>query len=80
MPVRGTDQRRAVTDSTGRDDVTTPEEGRVLRVPPRTVERWANEGRIPCLVTCDRRAGGRDVEPPAPEQPPRAARRPTGLA
>lgn len=25
--------------------------GRILGVSPKTVDRWANDGRIPCLVT-----------------------------
>ena len=31
--------------------LTPSEVGRLLHVSPKTVNRWANEGRIPCLVT-----------------------------
>ena len=31
--------------------LTPGEVARMLHVSPKTVNRWANEGRIPCLVT-----------------------------
>jgi excisionase family DNA binding protein len=34
------------------DDYITPgEAARCLHVSPKTINRWANEGRIPCIVT-----------------------------
>jgi excisionase family DNA binding protein len=31
--------------------LTPGEVARVLHVSPKTINRWANEGRIPCIVT-----------------------------
>ena len=34
------------------DDYVTPgEAARYLHVSPKTINRWANDGRIPCIVT-----------------------------
>ena len=33
------------------DYLTPAQVARMLHVSPKTVNRWANEGRIPCLVT-----------------------------
>jgi excisionase family DNA binding protein len=40
-------------DSTpiGDDYVTPGEAARYLHVSPKTINRWANDGRIPCIVT-----------------------------
>lgn len=37
--------------SAARDYLTPGEVARALRVSPKTVVRWANDGRIPCTVT-----------------------------
>ena len=31
--------------------MTPGEAARILHVSPKTINRWANEGRIPCIVT-----------------------------
>jgi excisionase family DNA binding protein len=36
---------------TGGDYVTPGEAARYLHVSPKTINRWANDGRIPCIVT-----------------------------
>jgi excisionase family DNA binding protein len=36
---------------TGEDYVTPGEAARHLHVSPKTINRWANDGRIPCIVT-----------------------------
>jgi excisionase family DNA binding protein len=36
---------------TGDDYVTPGEAARYLHVSPKTINRWANDGRIPCIVT-----------------------------
>ncbi|HEX3542638.1 MAG TPA: helix-turn-helix domain-containing protein [Acidimicrobiales bacterium] len=35
----------------GESYVTPGEAARTLHVSPKTINRWANEGRIPCIVT-----------------------------
>jgi excisionase family DNA binding protein len=35
----------------GDDYVTPGEAARYLHVSPKTINRWANDGRIPCIVT-----------------------------
>jgi len=35
----------------GADYVTPGEAARFLHVSPKTINRWANDGRIPCIVT-----------------------------
>jgi len=37
--------------SVGDDYVTPGEAARYLHVSPKTINRWANDGRIPCIVT-----------------------------
>jgi excisionase family DNA binding protein len=46
------------------DYVTPGEAARYLHVSPKTINRWANEGLIPCMVTLGghRRFRRRDVE------------------
>ena len=39
-----------MTDS-GHDHLTSSEVARILRVSSRTIDRWADMGRIPCSVT-----------------------------
>ncbi len=39
------------TVQTGDDYVTPGEAARYLHVSPKTINRWANDGRIPCIVT-----------------------------
>ena len=34
-----------------RDFLTPGEVARILHVSPKTINRWANEGRIPCVLT-----------------------------
>jgi len=48
----------------GDDYVTPGEAARYLHVSPKTINRWANEGLIPCMVTLGghRRFRRRDVE------------------
>jgi excisionase family DNA binding protein len=41
-----------VTDNGSEEDYLTPSQvARILHVSPKTVDRWANQGRIPCIVT-----------------------------
>lgn len=54
-----------IEDRDDRDDYLTPGEvARVLHVSPKTVTRWAQEGRLPCIVTLGghRRFLRQDVE------------------
>jgi excisionase family DNA binding protein len=46
------------------DYVTPGEAARALHVSPKTINRWANEGRIPCIVTLGghRRFRREDIE------------------
>jgi excisionase family DNA binding protein len=47
------------------DDYMTPgEAARTLHVSPKTINRWANEGRIPCIITLGghRRFRRHDIE------------------
>lgn len=39
------------TDNSDKDYLTPGEVARLLHVSPKTVNRWAHEGRIPCIVT-----------------------------
>jgi excisionase family DNA binding protein len=39
------------TGPVGDDYVTPGEAARYLHVSPKTINRWANDGRIPCIVT-----------------------------
>jgi len=49
---------------TGDDYVTPGEAARYLHVSPKTINRWANDGRIPCIVTLGghRRFRRKDVD------------------
>jgi excisionase family DNA binding protein len=54
-----------VTDRESHRDYLTPgEAAQVLHVSPKTVNRWANEGRIACIVTLGghRRFRREDIE------------------
>ena len=53
-----------MADNRDKEFLTPGEVGQLLHVSPKTVNRWANEGRIPCLVTLGghRRFRRSDVE------------------
>jgi excisionase family DNA binding protein len=40
-----------VTKPDNQEYLTSGEVARLLHVSPKTVNRWANEGRIPCMMT-----------------------------
>jgi len=55
----------AADDTHDADEVLTPGQvARILHVSPQTVNRWANEGRLPCTLTLGghRRFRRADVE------------------
>lgn len=58
------------------DDYVTPgEAARYLHVSPKTINRWANDGRIPCIVTLGghRRFRREDVDAAARQMTERGA-------
>ncbi|MGH9280408.1 MAG: MerR family transcriptional regulator [Acidimicrobiales bacterium] len=62
------------------DDYLKPSEvARILHVSPKTVDRWANEGRIACIVTLGghRRFSRADVAAAAEEMRRRGRRDPS---
>ncbi len=40
-----------VSSSTGADYLTPSQAAHLLHVSPKTLNRWAHEGRVPCMVT-----------------------------
>ena len=52
------------TDNAAEEFLTPGQVARILHVSPQTVNRWANEGRIPCTLTLGghRRFRRADVE------------------
>jgi excisionase family DNA binding protein len=60
---------------TGEDYITPGEAARHLHVSPKTINRWANDGRIPCIVTLGghRRFRREDVDAAARQMSDRGA-------